>query len=150
MSRWRAKALELFPDLRSEIQSSESGGSLWIELVVRFQRHYEPPNDGESKESPEFIRAICPYAIWCTRSKSFTIQEPAYIGFYEGLARFALSCKPQIYKKIIGDLIANVGLAELEKQSGNIGAYMKPDKVEKFFEDARQAENERGRRLRKR
>jgi hypothetical protein len=147
MSTWRAKALELFPDMRSAIQSAETVGALWVQLMARFARHYRQIAQAETGESPELMRAICLYAVWCTRSKSFAIREPAYIGFFQHM-QSVLRIKPQMRKQIISDLVANLGLAELEKQSGEIGYSMKPDEVQRFFADAREAENERQRRMR--
>src|SRR6266849_7797744 len=135
MSQWRAKALELFPDMRPTIEAAESIGMLWIELASRFHDYYRSLDDQGGKESPELIRAICLYAIWCTRSKSSATQQAAWIEFYEYLPQYASECKPSIYKKIVEDLVANIGLAEIE-MSPALGAYMKPDQRERFMHDA--------------
>jgi hypothetical protein len=149
MSQWRAKALELFPDMRSTIEAAESVGALWIELAVRFQRYYSSLDGPEQQESHELIRAICLYAIWCARSDSSTAREAAWIEFYENVPRYAFRCKADTYKKIIEDLVANVGLAEIEKFPA-FGAYMKPDQLKKFMGDVRQADHERQQCSRKR
>jgi hypothetical protein len=36
MSKWRARALDLFPEMRAQIQSAESVGALWIDLISRL------------------------------------------------------------------------------------------------------------------
>jgi len=147
MDDWRAKALQLFPNMHSEIRSAESVGTFWIELASRFHRHYD---NASGKGSPKLIRAIYLYAIWCTRSKSPDTQQAAWIEFYENLPRFALQCEPTIYKAILRDLVANIGMDEIEKSAGTIGAYMKPGQIDKFLEDARFANQERQRISRKR
>jgi hypothetical protein len=150
MSEWRAKALELFPDMRSQIGVAESVGYLWIDLAVRFKQYYESLNESPVEESPKFIRNICLYAIWCTRSKSSATQQAAWIEFYEQLPKYASRCKPSISKKIVADLVSNIGLSEIKKHSGTFGAYMKPDQFKKFMADAREADHERQCRSRKR
>jgi hypothetical protein len=147
---WRAKALELFPDMSSEIESADRLGRFWCDLSGRFQQHYETKYQDNSTNSPGIIRSICLYAIWCTGSDSFKIREPALIEFYQAVPRFALNCKPSIYKSIIDDLVANLGISDLETKSGDIGYSMDADEKKKFIADARQAELERQRRSRKR
>jgi hypothetical protein len=150
MSDWRAKALELFPDMQAEIHAADSLGEFWIELSARFRSFYTAQSDSQSAQSPQFMRAICLYAIWCTRSDSVDIQGPAWIEFYENLPRFALQSNPSIYKRIVDDLVSNLGIAEMEKQSSTIGAFMTPDENKKFFTDVSVAEAERQKRSRKR
>jgi hypothetical protein len=150
MSDWRAKALELFPDMRPEIESADRVGRFWVDLSARFKQHYDPKYQDDPTNSAGIIGSICLYAIWCTRSDSFKIHEPALTEFYQGVPRFALNCKPSIYKNIIDDLVANLGIDEIEKQSGEIGFYIEPDEKRKFMTDARQADYERRQRSRKR
>ena len=150
MDDWCARALQLFPDMHSEIQSAESVGTLWIELASRFHRHYGNASREGHDGSPKLIRAICLYAIWCTRSNSPETQQAAWIEFYENLPRFALRCEPTIYKAILKDLVANIGMDEIEKSAGTIGAYMKPGQIDKFLADARLANQGRQRNSRKR
>ena len=131
--------------MRSEIQSAESVGYLWCDLSLRFRCHYDPEFSEEQK-SPKLINAICLYAIWCTRSKSYKTQEPPRIEFYEYLPSFAFECTGLIYKTILRDLIANIGMTEIHK----MGAVLRPPELKKFLADAQQAEDERQRRSRKR
>jgi hypothetical protein len=145
-SDWREKALELFPEMRSEIESVNQLGRFWVDLSTRFRYHYL----SDARDSEKTIRSICLYAIWCTRSESLDIQEPALIEFYQGLPRFAIHSKPSIYKRIIEDLVANLGIAEIEKRSGEIGFYLQADEKKKFLVDTRQAESERQKCSRKR
>lgn len=149
MDDWRAKALQLFPDMHSEIQSAESVGTLWIELASRFHRCYGKASSETLEQPPTFIRAICLYAIWCTGSGCPDTQQAAWIEFYEDVPRYALQCKPTVYKAILKDLVANMGIEEIEKSAGTIGAYLKPGQIERFLADARQANQERQRISRK-
>ena len=111
MSAWRARALELFPDMRATIQGADSAGMLWIELCFRFEDHYKNPDI--SQESPDLIHNLYLYAVWCTRSSSDEVSNAATIGFYEHVARFAFSCEASKYQLVIHDLVANIGLPEI-------------------------------------
>ena len=150
MDAWRDRALQLFPDMQPQIRSAESIGDFWIELAARFHRYYSHASGEGHYESPTLIRAICLYAIWCTKSESPDVQQAAWIEFYEGLPLFALRCEPTVYKAIVKDLVASVGIEEIEKSAGTIGTRMKPGQIEKFLADARQANQERERISRKR
>jgi hypothetical protein len=150
LSRWRAKALELFPEMRSEIQTAETVGAVWVTLAFRFQGSYDAEQSTDEMERRKLIRNICLYAVWCTRSKSFDAQQAAWISFYEGLPKFAIRCEPSIYKKIVRELIENLGIEEIERSAGTITAYMTSAESKKFLADVRQAEQERQKRSRKR
>jgi hypothetical protein len=151
MSKWRAKALEFFPEMRPEIQAADSVGALWVELAAQFPTIYN--NDSlvgpKQSEAPALFRAIARYALWCTRSKSQTIAEPAWIEFYEGLPRFALQCKEPVRKKIVEDVIVTIGLAEVEKAAEAIRGYVGSEQTEKFLAKARLCQQVRQRRSRK-
>jgi hypothetical protein len=149
MTAWHEKALELFPDMRPEIQASESVGRFWIELASRFHRHYKAGLCGE-EDSPKLIRAICLFAIWCTRSESQETREAAWIEFYEGLPKFAIECQRSIYGKIVRDLVLNLGIEEIERSTGTIGGFMESGQLKKFLSDARQEDADRQQRSRKR
>lgn len=146
MSRWRARALELFPDMRSEIHSSESVGRFWIELTARFKDQYRSETGDEPKEPPTVIRNTCLYAVWCERSESPDTREAAGIEFYEYLPSFALQCPRPSYQRLIRDLVANLGIEEVEK----MGVSLEPAESRRFLADARQANEDRRRRSRKR
>jgi hypothetical protein len=107
MSAWRARALEFFPDMRTEIEGADSVGTLWIELCLRFERHYR------ERCACEFIHAVYLYATWCTRSPSVNVYNGAAIGFYENVPRFAFGCDALTYELIIHDLVSNIGLPDI-------------------------------------
>ena len=146
VSKWRAKALELFPDMRADVQSAESVGGLWIELISRLESHYNSEPLATPGETSKLFRAICLYAIWCTRSDSLETQQAAEVEFYYSLPRFALQCPDLVYRRLTRELIANIGMTETEK----MGGALKPGELKKFRADVRQAEDERQRRSQKR
>ena len=148
MEEWRKRALELFPYMEPEIRASESVGRFWIELVCRFHRHYKA-NVRTDEDSTNLIRAICLYAIWCTRSESQETREAALIEFYEGLPKFAIQCPPPIYRTIVKDLVLNLGIGEIEGLAGTIGAFMESGQLQKFLADARTEDTNRQMRSRK-
>src|SRR5271163_3015215 len=126
--------------MRSEIQSSASVGYLCVELASRFGDYYRAPRLEGRSGTPKLIRAICLYAVWCTRSASVETQQAAGIEFYGGIPRAALQCTAVVYKRIVNDLVAILGIAEIERSVGN----------SEFLADAREAELVRLRRSRKR
>ena len=77
MSKWRARALELFPDMRTEVESADSVGALWIELIMRLQHHYDA--DEASRDDPNLFRSICLYATWCKGADS--PKTPRHVSF---------------------------------------------------------------------
>jgi hypothetical protein len=135
--------------MRPEIHSANSLGEFWIELSARFRSYYAVHDERKSAESSSIIRASCLYAIWCARSESIEVRQPALIEFYQRLPRFAVHCNPSNYKRIVDDLVSHLGIAELEKESGEIGFCLKADQKKKFMADLRQAEAERQMRSRK-
>jgi hypothetical protein len=129
--------------------SAQSVGTLWIELASRFHHHYGNSFGEAHEDSPTLTRAICLYAIWCSRSEFHDTQQAAWIEFYENLPRFALQCHPTVYKAILNDMVASMGIEEIENSAATIDAYMKAGQIEKFLADARQTNQERQRLSRK-
>jgi hypothetical protein len=146
MSKWRARALDVFPEMRAEIESAESVGRLWIELISRLHGHYSSAQHATPRESPDLFRAICLYAIWCVGSDSLETQQAAGIEFYFYLPRFALQSPDSVYRRFIRELVTNMPMAEIEKMGGSL----KPSDLKRFLADVRQADEERQRRSRKR
>lgn len=150
LSAWRARALELFPSLSSEIQAAETVSSLWIELFCRLQQYYDSETDAADASSRTLIRSICLYAIWCTRSHSPKTREAAWIGFYEDVGHLAAHSKPSTYKRILKDMVENLGIEEIERSPQAFAARLRPNEFKKFLTDARHAESERLRSSQKR
>lgn len=149
MSKWRARALELFPDLKPDIQAAKSVGMLWCELCSHFDAHYKLC-ESEQKESSERIRALYLYAIWCTRAKSVDTFNAAAIGFYEHVSWHALKCNPSAYGQIIEDLVRNIGLPEVKSMAGAFGYLIESDELAKFLADCEKTDRDLQRRSQKR
>jgi hypothetical protein len=133
---WRTRALELMPGMGPEIETAESVGRLWIELVSRLH----------GLESPELFRAVCLYAIWCTGSDSWEAQQAAGVEFYFHLPGHARQWGDAAYRRFVKGLIANLPRAEIEKMGGGLS----PEERKRFFADIQEAEEEQRRRSRKR
>jgi hypothetical protein len=146
MSKWRAQALEFFPAMRMEIEATESIANLWIALIARLHSHYRCSFQENPAESSEFVRAVCMYAIWCSRSESPGTQDAALVEFYEYFPKFALQCPEPVYRNILTDLVSNLGMAEVEK----MGLILNASDLRRFLADARQADVDRKRRSCKR
>ena len=89
-------------------------------LHNRFRRYHDP--DTHSSESPELIRKIYPYTIWCTKAESYAVQEQGWMCIYEDLPRLAVSSNPEIYKKITEDFMANLPPDYINSMSSLIAA----------------------------
>lgn len=59
MKEWQHIALQMLPELHSEIESAETPVSLWLEIVFCFDEAYENPRN------EDFIRRVYGYADWC-------------------------------------------------------------------------------------
>jgi hypothetical protein len=58
MEPWRARALELFPELEETIRQARSPMALWVELNSEFHYAYTRANQ-------DLIRRVYEYARWC-------------------------------------------------------------------------------------
>jgi len=138
MSEWRERALELFPDIRTDIEKAESVGMLWIELESRFNSHYDRLSKGHVQESSQVIRAIYHYAIWCSRAESDRTFNAATLGFYEHVTFHAFRSDPSTYEHIVKDLVCNLGLPEIKRMRWAFAALIEPHQLEKFMADCDQ------------
>ena len=120
MSTWRRKAVELFPDLREEIEDpGTSVMSLFFELLPRCHSAHDR---GDSEE----LKRIYGFADWCASQKTKELWNAAGVGFYEHLADsdrtlevIPLWVRKPIFEDIAGLLEARVGaarVAELRKR----------------------------------
>jgi hypothetical protein len=110
VSTWRRKALELFPDLRDEIQSPEmSIYQVFFELVPRCREAHERGDVAE-------LKRIYGFAEWCAKQRSKDLSNAAGVAFYEHLAdsNRTLEAIPQWVSKSVFDDIAGL----LEAQVG--------------------------------
>ena len=97
-------------------------------------------------KSAELVRAVCMYAIWCTRSESQRTREAGLIEFYQYFPKFALQCPDPVYLEILNDLISNIGIKEVEK----MGATLAQADLNRFLMDAQSVDDDRKRRSKKR
>jgi len=146
MSKWRTRAFECFPGMRSEIERAQSVADLWVELICRVHTHYRSGLHENAAEPSDFFHGVCLYATWCARSESHRVQDAAVVEFYQHFPRFALECPEPVYRSILAELVSNIGVAEVEK----MGVGLKESDRERFIVNAREADDERRRRSRKR
>ena len=59
MQEWKQKALELLPEIKTEILESDNPMRLWIEIVLSFDEAYEEPIN------ESFIKRVYEYEEWC-------------------------------------------------------------------------------------
>ena len=77
MSVWRRKAIDLFPDLRNELQSGElSTYLLFGELLSKLCEAHQ--TDDETT-----LKAIYGFAEWCSKQKAEHLWNAAGVSFYE-------------------------------------------------------------------
>jgi hypothetical protein len=82
---WRAKALEIFPDLQDLVEEESGPIDLWIELHYRLVRAYDQQPINE-----DLIGRIYDYAAWCLAQPSTDVAETdpssaAAVGLIENL-----------------------------------------------------------------
>jgi hypothetical protein len=120
MSAWRRKAVELFPDLRSEIEAPDATiYTVFFELLPRCRAAHERNDTVELKK-------IYGFADWCASQKAKDLWNAAGVAFYEHLAdsNATLEAIPRwvrrpIFEDIAGLLEARAGaarVADLRKQ----------------------------------
>jgi hypothetical protein len=120
MSAWRRKALELFPDLRNDIEDPDTSVmGLFFELLPRCR-------DAHGRNDLEELRRIYGFADWCASQKAKELWNAAGVGFYEHLAdsrqmfdEVPLWVRKQVFEDIAGLLEARVGterVAELRRR----------------------------------
>jgi hypothetical protein len=80
VSAWRRKAIELFPDLRQEIESPElTIYQLFFELLPRCREAHDRNDMAE-------LQRIYGFADWCATQRSKDLWNAAGVAFYEHLA----------------------------------------------------------------
>ena len=101
MSTWRRKALELFPDLRNEIQGGDSTiYTVFFELLPRCRQAHREGNEQE-------LERIYGYAEWCFRQKAQYMWNAAGVAFYEHLGDYR-ETREEMHKWVKPDIFADV------------------------------------------
>ncbi len=118
MSAWRHRAMELFPDLRAEIEECDAPYSLFSELVERCREAHEKADEDE-------LGKIYGYVAWCARQPAQPLWTAAGVSFYEHVAEceaavdsFPRWVPPDVFEKIaslLGESLGPEKLAALEK-----------------------------------
>lgn len=84
MSTWRRKALELIPEKRILIDSTDSPSGLWVELYFEFDKAVDSSNQ-------ELILKILQYLRWCYSDAAGDISNETHqavnCGFLEDITR---------------------------------------------------------------
>ena len=108
MSAWKRRAIELFPDLRSQIQEASIYG-VFVELLPRVR---EAHADGDFEE----LRRIYGFAEWCHRQKARHLWNAAGVSFYEHLVdeeptrrEMLVWIKPDIFEDLDGLFRSRMG-----------------------------------------
>jgi hypothetical protein len=122
MSTWRRKALEILPEQKVMIESSQSPGELWCDLSALF---FEYAKNDEN----ELIKKIIRYASWCTSpeagDESGETHQAVYCGFLEDITR---------YHNYFPNFKAWFRPSEFEKFKGSF-MYALSEKDYKYLED---------------
>ena len=116
MSAWRRKALELFPDLRSDIEDPDSSVmGLFFDLLPRCR-------DAHDRNDSDELKKIYGFAEWCASQKAKELWNAAGVGFYEHLADSAktldaipLWLSKQVFEDIAAPLEKRVGMERVAK-----------------------------------
>jgi hypothetical protein len=59
MKEWQVVAIQMLPELQSEIKEAQTPMALWVQAIFHFDEAYEEPRNDD------FIRRIYAYADWC-------------------------------------------------------------------------------------
>ena len=119
MSTWRRKALEIFPDLRNEIQRGNA--TIYTVFFALLPRCRQAHRD----ENREELRKIYAYAEWCFRQKTKYLWNAAGVAFYEHLGDEAAT-RDEMHRWLKADIFWDVaGLLELMMQPEDFAAVKK-------------------------
>jgi hypothetical protein len=132
MSKWRAKALELFPNMRSTIQTAATLDELWIELSARLQEHYSSPRVPEPEASADFARNVHIYALWCHNAADWHVKAAAGM-FFEGIVLLAIRSGKSVYDRIVEHLVAYIGVPTIKNNAVSFGYSLSQERLEHFL-----------------
>ena len=103
MSKWKQKGIELFPDLREEIENPENSiYNLFFELLPRVRKAHLNKNQSE-------LEKIYGYAKWCFEKTAKDLWNAPAVGFYEHLVDEEITKKeitswvtPKMFQQLSG------------------------------------------------
>ena len=112
MTTWQQKALELFPDLQSDIEEPDANiYTLFFELLPRCEAAHVA---GDTSE----LQKIYGYAEWCSLQQEKDLWNAAGVAFYEHLVdeplmkgQIPLWLSPEIFEQVSGLLEWRMGPA---------------------------------------
>lgn len=112
MTTWQQKALELFPDLQSDIEEPDANiYTLFFELLPRCETAHVA---GDTLE----LQKIYGYAEWCSFQQEKDLWNAAGVAFYEHLVdeplmkeQIPLWLSPEIFEQVSGLLEWRMGPA---------------------------------------
>ena len=101
MSKWKLKGIELFPDLREEIENPENSiYTFFFELLQRVRQAHLNKNQSE-------LENIYGFAKWCFQQTAKDLWNAASVGFYEHLGDDEITRKeitkwitPQMFEQL--------------------------------------------------
>ena len=145
MSKWRGKAIEIFPEMRPAIEGADTLTSLWIEIVSRLQTQYDRSQESPERKHADLIRKVYKYAMWCASAEDWRTREAVEISFFESILPFAMRGGKATYDKVIADLVANIGLQEIKVRSASLSYSLTQEQKQRFLRDIQAAVNQRRR-----
>jgi hypothetical protein len=146
MSKWRAKALELFPELGNKIQRTGTLGELWIELSADLHAYYTSSLPLTPEKPASFARNVHSYALWCHGAADWRSREAAHIEFFEGIVPFAIRSGKLTYDRIVEDLVAYIGVPTIKNNAVSFGYSLSAEQLTDFLNKVDQSAKHRARR----
>lgn len=127
MANWRRKAINLFPDLRYDVQRRDfSIYMLFFQLLPMSRAAHKAGDD-------ETLRRIYGFAEWCFEQKANNMWNAAAVAFYEHLFDDHPSLWPEIVTWLSPRVIEDVwGLWEWRLSVENLA------KVKRLIDERRQ------------
>jgi hypothetical protein len=124
MSTWRSRALETFPELRTEIESPDATlYEIFFTLLPWCRDAHDSGND-------VVLSRIYGFAEWCARQPEKELWNPAGVAFYEHLAdsQVTLAAIPRwvsrgVFEDIAGLLEARIGEDKVMQLRGQYGSH---------------------------
>jgi hypothetical protein len=116
VSAWRRRALEAFPEIRTEIETPATT------LYDLFSRLVDWCCDAHNSGDEAALKRIYGFAEWCARQPQKELWNPAGVSFYEHLAdsRVTLAAiprwvAPDVFENVAELLAARVGSDEIAR-----------------------------------